>query len=297
MMRVSCPSHARRTLAALLLAAASATAAAAPATLGVTWDADETSWLTLERLRVLVDGSEVPAALAPGAPQPATVYAGSVAAGARTVEVEVAMRGDSDVFTYVEGYTYLMRGRLSLRAIEGDRIAVTARGVAVPGLTVRWEDRYRLALSARVEHAPGALEAALAATAAAEAEPAPVPAPAPEARIAPAGACVLGPVHFAFDSADLDPAARAALARYASCLAGRGGRVQLTGFWDSRGPLSYNIGLGERRGKAAAAFLAKAGLPASRIEVLRSTASAYVCGERTEACHARNRRLEARLLE
>jgi outer membrane protein OmpA-like peptidoglycan-associated protein len=73
--------------------------------------------------------------------------------------------------------------------------------------------------------------------------------------------------------------------------------VQLTGLWDSRGPLSYNIGLGERRAESAAAYLAKAGLPASRIQVLRATAPAYVCGEQTRACHAQNRRVEAQLLE
>jgi peptidoglycan-associated lipoprotein len=223
------------------------------------------------------------------------VHAGPVPAGARTVEVEVTLRGDSDVFTYVEGYRYLMRGKLSLRAIDGDRIAVTARGVAVPGWTVRWEERYRLALSAKVEHAPGALEAALAAAAAAAAEA--EPAPAPEVKGPPAPTCALGQVRFAFDSAELDPAAREALARYASCVAGRGGRVQLSGFWDSRGPLSYNVGLGERRARAAAAFLAKSGLPASRIEVLRATAPSYLCGEQTRACHAQNRRVEARLLE
>jgi peptidoglycan-associated lipoprotein len=284
----------RPTLAALTLALASTASAAGPATLDVTWDADETSWLELEQLRVLVDGVEVPVALpAQGAAQPATVHSGPLAAGARTVEVEVALRGDSDLFTYVEGYRYLMRGRLSLQVIDGDRVAVTARGVRVPGWTVRWEDRYRLALSAKVDHAPGALEAALAAAAAAEAEP--VAAPAPKA--APAVACVLGPVQFAFDSAALGPAAREALTSYAACMAGRGGRVQLSGFWDSRGPLSYNIGLGERRARAAAAFLAKAGLEGSRIEVLRATAPDYLCGEQAEACHARNRRVEARILE
>jgi len=286
------PARRRMLAAILLLAAASAAAAAEPATLSVTWDADETSWLTLERIRVLVDGSEVPAALPPGASQPATVYTGPIAAGARTVEVEVELRGDSDVFTYVEGYRYLMRGKLALRAIDGDRIDVAARGVAVPGLTVLWEDRYRLELSAKVEHDPGALEAALAAAAAA-AEPEPAPPPRP----APAAACVLDQVNFAFDSAELDPAAREALARFATCMAGRGGQVQLSGYWDSRGPLSYNIGLGERRAKAAAAFLARSGLPASRIQVLRATAPSYLCAEQTRACHAQNRRVEAQIVE
>jgi outer membrane protein OmpA-like peptidoglycan-associated protein len=345
---------------ALLLAAAPPAPAAEPSSLDVTWGGDEEGWLTLDRLRVLVDGAEVQLAPPAGGAAPATtVHRGPIATGARTISVEAAMRGESSVFTYVDGYRFIMRGHLDLQVVPGDAVAVQADVVTVPGVTVEPEDRYRLALSARIRHAEGALEVAQAtgdarppapspapsaaaspapalAPAAAPAvapaavaasvgvsaaagagqeaaattpapamAPAPAPAPAPAsapataAAAAPAttGACALPPIRFAFDSADLDQAARDALGRFAACLARRGGRARLSGHWDALGPLDYNVALGERRARAAASFLVGAGLPAARVEVVRLTETADVCQEATPACRARNRRVEAVVLD
>lgn len=308
----------RRSLAVLLLAASTAVAAE-PTTLELRYGPDETRWLALEGLRVLVDGTEVPVALPLPADAGRPVHRGPLATGSRRLEVEATLRGDSAVFTYVDGYRFTMRGHLALEVTPGDVVGVTARVVAADGLTVRWQDRYRLALSATVTHSPRALEEALAAALAEPAAPpTPVPAPAPPApgpapataQVAPralaqagpaatpaGGTCTLEPVRFSFDSAELSPDARQALGRFAACLVRTSATVRLTGHWDELGPPEYNAGLGERRARAAAALLQEAGVAPARLQVIPVRESTPLCQEATRACWARNRRVEATVSE
>lgn len=303
------PSLSLRLALPLTLLLGAAPAAAAPASLAVSWSGEAD--LGLDALTVRVDGADVPVALPAAGDQTATVHQGTLAAGARGVAIEASLRGSSRVFTYMDGYRYVMRGRLDLQVADGDAVTVEADVVEVPGVTVKPEERYRLALSAKVRHADGALEQSKAsgsepvevippraAVSAAPAAAAVAAAPAePAAPPAPATACALGPVRFAFDSASLDPEAREALAGFAACLAGRGGLAQVTGYWDPLGDPDYNVQLGERRARAAATHLTSAGLPAARVQVVPAKAAADLCQELTPACRALNRRVEVRVEE
>ncbi|MFO7565513.1 MAG: OmpA family protein [Enhygromyxa sp.] len=76
--------------------------------------------------------------------------------------------------------------------------------------------------------------------------------------------------HFDYDSAQLDPDARATIAALADCfvdgpLAGR--EVLLIGHTDPRGPDEYNRELGMSRAEAVAQQLAREGLASTRIDV------------------------------
>ncbi len=77
-------------------------------------------------------------------------------------------------------------------------------------------------------------------------------------------------VFFELDSDVLDANARATLERTARAFAAGGPvrRVVLTGFADIRGTDPYNLGLSERRARAVSDYLARAGVPENRIELV-----------------------------
>ncbi len=80
--------------------------------------------------------------------------------------------------------------------------------------------------------------------------------------------CVVETVYFAFDSAELDSSARAALQEAAECYrdaADPGLSLLLTGACDPRGTEEYNIALGERRAQSVRSYLISLGLDGSRI--------------------------------
>ena len=75
--------------------------------------------------------------------------------------------------------------------------------------------------------------------------------------------CALTPAYFAYDSSDLDGAARDSLARSARCVQDRSlTRLKLVGMTDPRGTEEYNLALGERRAGACRKYLLGLGLPA-----------------------------------
>lgn len=68
-------------------------------------------------------------------------------------------------------------------------------------------------------------------------------------------------VYFAFDSYELDDAAKAALDSNIAWLQSRPGiEIQIEGHCDERGTLEYNLLLGERRAKAVKAYLMQRGV-------------------------------------
>jgi len=225
--------------------------------------------------------------------------------------VEAELEGTSTVFTYVGDHRFKMRGLLQLDVLTGDVVGVRAKVVDQPGVTVQWNDRFRLALDATVrrsavaevvaaqpEPAPAVAPAAAATAAAPEAAPVPVAVTAPAPSGAPARpACSLEPIHFAFAQAALTSQAQAALDRLAACLAGGARAVRLEGHCDSRGPDVYNEWLGAQRAAAAARHLRERGLAPERITVRSMSAGHPTCTEADAACHARNRRVEAVVLE
>lgn len=107
----------------------------------------------------------------------------------------------------------------------------------------------------------------------------------------------LAPVHFAFDSADLDGDARAVLAEDAALLADHPElRLQIEGHCDERGTTEYNLALGERRADAVRDLLAAHGIAASRLATLSYGEERPVATGHDEAAWALNRRGELRLV-
>ena len=95
-----------------------------------------------------------------------------------------------------------------------------------------------------------------------------IPEPEPEPVEPVAEPCVIETVYFAFDSSELDSAARAALQEAVECYrsqADPGLSLLLTGAADPRGTEEYNIALGERRAQSVRSYLTSLGLDGSRV--------------------------------
>jgi peptidoglycan-associated lipoprotein len=96
-----------------------------------------------------------------------------------------------------------------------------------------------------------------------------IPEPEPEPEVEPEPEpCALETVYFAFDSAELDSSARAALQEAVECYRGQadpGLSLLLTGACDPRGTEEYNIALGERRAQSVRSYLISLGMDGSRI--------------------------------
>jgi peptidoglycan-associated lipoprotein len=91
-------------------------------------------------------------------------------------------------------------------------------------------------------------------------KPAPAPEAAPQPPAPPRQACSLDRVHFAFDSAVLDDAAREELKQAAACLAERRpADVLIEGHCDERGTVAYNLALGNRRAAGVKVYLGDLG--------------------------------------
>ncbi len=140
------------------------------------------------------------------------------------------------------------------------------------------------------------------ATAAAPPAPAAPPAaPAPlspgEADQARALALALERIHFAFDTAALTPAARAALDEAAGLLAALPS-VHLTveGHADARGDAAWNRDLAEWRAGAVIDALAARGIDRARLHLVAHGEEAPLALGADDLAHAMNRRVEFHLL-
>jgi len=83
-------------------------------------------------------------------------------------------------------------------------------------------------------------------------------------------AAQLGPIiYFEFDSSTLDPAARKTLDENATWLKEDTARTLLIeGHTDETGTAEYNLGLGQRRAKAARDYLVRMGIDKGRIRII-----------------------------
>ena len=107
--------------------------------------------------------------------------------------------------------------------------------------------------------------------------------PAPEEQ---ASASLAQVIYFAFDSSELDEKARERLNRNAEWLREDAARTLLIeGHTDETGTVQYNLGLGDRRARAAKEFLVRLGIDTNRVQVI-------TFGEEKPASreHSRNRR-------
>ncbi len=101
----------------------------------------------------------------------------------------------------------------------------------------------------------------------------------------------LADVFFAYDSADLTDASRAALQKNADWLRRwTSSRVSIEGHSDSRGTNEYNLALGERRASAVRDYMISVGIATARITIVSKGEEEPVCKDETEACWAQNRR-------
>ena len=120
------------------------------------------------------------------------------------------------------------------------------------------------------------------------APPAPPPPPAPKKPLV-----VLKGANFAFDSASLNPAAHARLAKTLETLkANPEMRIEIRGFTDSVGSKAYNMGLSKRRADSVKSFFVSEGVAADRITTEGFGPANPVADNSTKEGQAENRRVE-----
>ena len=98
-------------------------------------------------------------------------------------------------------------------------------------------------------------------------------------------------VFFEYDKYDISDNAKSVLKAAADYLIKNSGqKLLIEGHCDERGTSEYNLGLGDRRAKAAKDYLASLGIPSSRIDTISYGKEKPVCSEHAEDCWAKNRR-------
>ena len=123
--------------------------------------------------------------------------------------------------------------------------------------------------------------------------PAPAPTPAPEPPKPAVTAGDLQVIHFAYDSFQLDDAARSALDSNAKLLRDNPDlSVSVDGHCDERGTVEYNQALGQKRAEAVQQYLSDQGIPSTRFRVISYGKERPVDEGHDESAWARNRRVE-----
>ena len=99
-------------------------------------------------------------------------------------------------------------------------------------------------------------------------------------------------VHFAFDSASLDEAARTGLKANVAIIKKLPAsvKIRVEGHCDNRGTVEYNIALGQRRANAVRQYYVTAGIPKNRLETISFGQERPLCTAATDECWAMNRR-------
>jgi peptidoglycan-associated lipoprotein len=73
--------------------------------------------------------------------------------------------------------------------------------------------------------------------------------------------------------------------------------ILIEGHADYKGTRESNLAMAERRAKAAASALVKDGVPGTRMWTVSHGSDRPVCAEKTDACAAKNRRVQLPLEE
>lgn len=98
-------------------------------------------------------------------------------------------------------------------------------------------------------------------------------------------------IYFDFDKSNLTNEAKSLLKKNAEWLKNNPGvRLQVEGHCDVRGSIEYNLGLGERRAKAAVQYLKSLGVKGDRLSVISYGKERPIAMGDSEADHAKNRR-------
>jgi len=112
--------------------------------------------------------------------------------------------------------------------------------------------------------------------------------------LAPEEDGILGDVHFAYDSYEVDSGARDVLARNVDWLRKNAhAKVELEGHCDSRGTIEYNLALGAKRAKAVKDYLVGQGIGAERLSTISYGKELPLCHDENDTCWARNRRVHS----
>jgi len=231
--------------------------------------------------------------------------------GLHWLDVTTVYEGRSDVFSYVEGYRFVMRGRVTLDARPGDTVRITSTAYERDGVTVQWQQRPVFLLLGQPQEAVVGIEYGTAANR-----------PLPEdvaARVVdevlaeahrlspirreamasvpaasePPGTCELEPVFFAFFDTRLSVEGDTSLMLAAACLRERPSlRIRLRGHADVLGPESINASLGLGRAQSVAARLEALGVEGTRLILETQGADQPPCDDGTPGCLARSRRVE-----
>ena len=101
-------------------------------------------------------------------------------------------------------------------------------------------------------------------------------------------------VHFAFDSAKIEPIGKAVLdARVVPALrANPDVAIRIVGFTDSTGPAEYNLGLSLRRAESIRDYLVSQGISITRLSVIGKGEEFPIASNTTREGRADNRRVE-----
>jgi peptidoglycan-associated lipoprotein len=110
---------------------------------------------------------------------------------------------------------------------------------------------------------------------------------------------ILLPIYFNYDKYDLLPESVTKLEKIAPFLQSKTSlRVLIEGNADERGSSEYNVGLGESRARTVKNYLTTYGVADSRLEITsygKERPAFPNCGD-DESCHAKNRRVEWKIL-
>src|SRR5947207_14938023 len=108
---------------------------------------------------------------------------------------------------------------------------------------------------------------------------------------------ILKDVHFAYDSYELDAAARDALARNLDWLRSNSrAKIELEGHCDSRGTIEYNLALGAKRAKSVKDYLVAQGVGADRVSTISYGKELRLCHEASEPAWPRYGRVHSVIL-
>lgn len=103
--------------------------------------------------------------------------------------------------------------------------------------------------------------------------------------------CSMLRVHFALNSAEIDPNDKSALERSARCLkADHALHVTIEGNADERGTEEYNLALGDRRATAVAKWIESLGASPGQLKTVSYGKENPLCTEHDEECWSKNRR-------
>src|SRR5438067_9550418 len=100
------------------------------------------------------------------------------------------------------------------------------------------------------------------------------------------------PVHFAFDSYNIEPNDEPKLTQVADFLQSNRSTIILAGFTDERGTPEYNRGLAERRAQSVREYLIHRGADGRKIQTVSSGAEMPADASSNESAWAKNRRAE-----